>query len=60
LDKEAEKLPYFKLISEKTKIKPAYILLSLLLIALLIVLMGICESAVSRVIGVVYPAIKSI
>ena len=50
----------FKFISEKFKIPPAYPLVGFLGTMVFILVLGIAESFVSRVVGVAYPAIRSI
>ncbi len=59
-NEEAIKILPVKIIAEKTKIPPAYILLGTLLILVLVVALGYGSSFISRLIGVVYPTIKSI
>ena len=60
VNKEAEKIAFLKFISDKTKIPPAYFMIATLLVLVFIVVLGIGSSFVSRLIGVLYPSIKSI
>jgi len=59
-DKEARKIPYLSVISDKTHIPPAYFLLAFLAIAIFFLIMGIGSALISRLIGVAYPLYKSI
>eukprot|EP00347_Sterkiella_histriomuscorum_P002756 403366924 len=60
LNKEGEKIMFVKLISSKTNIQPAHIILGSFVLAGAILMLGIAESLVSRLVGVVYPGIKSL
>ena len=60
LNKEGEKVLLIKFISEKTKLQPAHIILGSLVISCIILVLGIAECFISKLVGVLYPAIKSL
>ena len=60
INKEAEKIMIVKFLSAKTKLQPAYIIIGFLVASILVLALGICQSLISRIVGVVYPGIKSL
>ncbi|CDW77174.1 UNKNOWN [Stylonychia lemnae] len=60
MNKEGEKVLLIKFISEKTKLPPSYIILGSLIASCLVLMLEIAESLISRLVGVVYPGIKSL
>ena len=60
LNKEGSKIMAIKFVSEKTKLPPSYLILGFLGVSSLILILGIFESLISRLVGVLYPAIASL
>ena len=60
LNKEGEKILIIRLISQKTKIQPAHLILASFFLSAFVLLLGIAESLITRMVGVVYPGIKSL